>query len=188
MNDLDEETALAIIFSNTKRKKRDLDILTIAKAFEYLVKLYGSRKAVGEKVGLSAEMVREFLNVLKLPKEVQELVSKRVIDSIDTIKEISAIKDFSKQIEASQAFASLTSKDVRDIKRLIKVEDLSVNDAENVIADAKPKGFHVFVMDFDDEIYKTLTEQACILDIKPAELVREIVISWLKQRTNTSEQ
>ena len=72
MRELDEATALSILFSNTKRKKRDADLLTIAKSCDYLVKLYGSQKAVADKIGLSSEMVREFLTTLRLPSEVQQ--------------------------------------------------------------------------------------------------------------------
>ena len=103
MNKLDEETALSILFANTKRKKRTTDLLTIAKNCDYLVKLYGSQKAVSEKVGLSSEMIREFLVVLKLPKQIQDLVSERKIDSIDIVREISALKESPKQIIASKA-------------------------------------------------------------------------------------
>ena len=72
---LDEESALAILFANTRRKKRKEDLITIARAFEYLVNLYGSKEAVAKRVGLSTEMIREFLTVLKLPREIQKLVT-----------------------------------------------------------------------------------------------------------------
>lgn len=83
MQKLDEISALQIVFANIRRKKRKENLVNIAKAFEYLVKNYGSLKAVAEKVGISAEMIRQFLSVLKLPVEVQELFSKREIDSVD---------------------------------------------------------------------------------------------------------
>lgn len=188
MKELVEETALSILFANTKRKKRSVDLLTIAKSSEYLVKLYGSQKAVAEKIGLSTEMVREFLTVLKLPKEVQKLVSKREIDSIDVVREISVIKGLSKQIAAAEAFIDLLSKDVRDIKRLVKAANVSVEDAKKIILDAKPKGLHIFIMDFNDEIYQALTREAKILKIKPAELVKGIVTNWLKQKTKNEKQ
>ena len=188
MKNLNENTALAIIFANTKRKKRNVDLLTMAKCFEHLVKLHGSQKAVAKKVGLSTEMIREFLIVLELPIEVQKLVSERRIDSIDVVREISIIKDSSKQIVAAHAFINSLSKDVRDIKRLVKNADLPIEDAKKTVLDEKPKGLHIFIMDFDDETYRAFIREAKTLKIKPAELVRGIVTEWLKQKTKEEEQ
>ena len=182
MKELDEETALAIVFANTKRKKRKENLLTIAKAFEYLVKLYGSKKAVAKMVGLSQEMIREFLAVMKLPQEVQRLFSNRQIDSIDIAKELLALKDPVKQVVAANAIVDSLSKDVRDIKRLVKDADLHVEEAKRKVVNAKPKELHVFIIDFDDEIYRAIIEQSKELKIKPPELVREIVTNWLKQK------
>jgi ParB family chromosome partitioning protein len=182
MKKLDETTALAIVFANTKRKKRREDLLTVAHAFDYLVKLYGSQKAVAEKVGLSTEMVREFLGVLKLPEEIRRLISERKIDKIDIVREILSLKESSKQIMAAEAFINSLSKDVRDIKRVIKNANLPVEDAKKVIIDTKPKGLHIFIMDFDDETYQEILKQSKVLKIKPAELVKGIVTEWLKQR------
>jgi len=187
MKKLDEETALSILFSNTKRKKRGADLITIAESCEYLVKLYGSQKAVAERVGLSTEMIREFLTALKLPEEVQELISDRRIDSIDVVREISVLKDPSKQIAAAKVFVSSLSKDVRDIKRLIKDADLPIGKAKEVVSESKPKGLHIFMMDFDDETYQALIEHAKAAKVKPAELVREIVTDWLERKMGSEE-
>jgi hypothetical protein len=187
MKTLDENSALAILFANIRRKKRNADLITIAKACKYLVKLYGSRQAVAKKVGLSTEMIREFLITLKLPKEIQKLVSARRIDNIDTVREISAIKVPSKQITAAKVFVNSLSKDARDVKRLIKEANAPVKDAKKTILEAKPKGWHIFVMDFDEETYRAILERAKVMKTKPAELVKEIVANWLKQR-NKGEQ
>jgi ParB-like chromosome segregation protein Spo0J len=181
LNQLDEETALSLIFANTKKKKRNIDLLTFAKTVDYLVRFYGSQKTVAEKVGLSTEMIREFLIPLKLPKEIQKLISDRRIDSIDTVREISVLNDPSKQIAAAKALIDSASKDVRDIKRLVNVTNVSIGDAKKAISDAKPKGLHIFVMDFDDEMYHSITKHAKVLKVKPAELVRNIVSNWLSK-------
>ena len=182
MKTLDEETALSILFANTKRKKRNKDLITIAESCEYLTKLYGSQKAVAEKVGLSTEMIREFLATLKLPEEVQKLISDRKIDSIDIVREISVLRDPSKQIAAAKIFADSLSKDVRDIKRLIKDTSLPVAEAKKAVMESKPKGLHIFMMDLDDETYRAVVEQAKNMKVKPAELVRQIVLDWLQKR------
>jgi len=190
MKKCDEDTALAILFSNTKRKKRIDDLFTIAKACEYLVSLkkYGSQGAVAKKIGLSTEMIRQFLAVLKLPREVQKMFSSRKIDSVDVAKELLALNDPAKQVVAAKALAGSLSKDVRDIKRLIKESKLSAGEAKKVVLDAKPKGLHIFVMDFDDETYGAIRKQAKDMKIEPVELIRGIVTNWLKQTAKKSVQ
>jgi len=182
MRILDENTALAIVFTNIRRKKRSDDLVTIAKSFEYLMKLYGSQNAVAKKVGLSTEMIRQFLAVLKLPKEVQEMFSSRHIDYLDMAKELLALKEPQKQIIAARAFVHSLSEDARDIKRLVKTESVSVKDAKKMILEAKPKGLHIFLMDFDDEMYKAIVGYARTIKVKPAELVRKIVTDWFKHK------
>lgn len=188
MKELDEETALAIVFANIKRKKRSENLLTIAQCFEYLVKLYGSQRAMAEKIELSTEMIREFLAVLKLPEEVQKLVADRQIDSVDIVKEISALKEPQKQVEAAKSFVKSLSKDVRDIKRLVKDVNLPVEEAKTTILDLKPKGLHVFIIDFDDEMYNAINAHAKSRKVTPPELVRKIVKDWLKQEARGKKE
>lgn len=188
MKNLNENNALAIIFANTNRKKRNVDLFTMAKCFDHLVKLYGSQKAVAKKVGLSTEMIREFLIVLKLPAKVQKLISERRIDSIDVVREISIIKYPSKQIKAAHAFINSLSKDVRDIKRLVKNTKFTIEDAKKIVLNAKPKGLHIFIMDFDDETYQAIIREAKTLKIKSAELVKGIVTDWLRQKMKKKEE
>lgn len=183
MKKLDENSALAIVFANTKRKKRKENLITIAKAFEYLVKLYDSQKAVASKVGLSTEMIRQFLSVLKLPHEVQMLFINRQIDSVDVAKELLALNDPAKQIIAAKAIADSLSKDVRDIKRLVKSSNIAVAEAKNIVIKSKPKGLHIFLLDFDDKTYQAIIKSSKTLKVKPAELLREIIIDWLKQKS-----
>lgn len=184
MKELNEETALAILFTNTKRKKRKDDLITIAKACEYLVNLnkYGSQQAVAKIVGLSSEMIRQFLSVLRLPKEVQELVSERKIDSVDVVTKIAAINNPKKQTAVAYVFVNSLTKDVRDIKRLVKSENLTIEEAKKTVQEAKPKEMHIFVMDIDDETYRAIMTYAKNLKIKPAELVQEIVMDWLQRK------
>lgn len=182
MKKLDEETALSILFANTKRKKRIDNLLVIANACKYLVKLYGSQKSVAKKIGISSEMIRQFLTPLKLPKKIQKLVSERKIDSIDIVKEITSIKEPFKQTVAAEAIINSLSKDVRDIKRLVKNSDVSIKGAKNIVLEAKPKGLNIFIMDFDNETFQAIKKQSKDLKTKPVELVRKIVKDWLKKK------
>ena len=185
MKTLDEDTALAIIFANIRRKKRTEDLITIAKAFEYLEGLYGSRNAVAKTVGLSVEMVRQFLTLLKLPKQVRDLFESRKIDSVDIGRELAALNNRENQIISSKMIADLPTKDVRDIKKLIKRDLLPLKESMEIVLEAKPKGLHIFMIDFDEETHKSLMKQAKNARVQPAQLVKEIISNWLAQKTNS---
>jgi len=183
MNGLDEDTALSILFANTRRTRRNVDLITVAESCEYLVDLYGSQKAVAEKVGLSAEMIREFRKLLNLPKEVKDLISSREIDRLDVAYRISMLQEPEKQVAAARTIANLpSSKDVRDILRLSESADLPIEESKKMVLDAKPKGLHIFIVDFDDEAYSALMDEAKALEVETAELVKEIVTDWLQRK------
>ena len=183
MKEYNPDIDLALVIANTKRKPgtRVKDIITIAKAIERLVKYYGSKEKLGKVVDLSSEMIREFLTALKLPKEVQKMIEKRKIDKIDVVRKIATFTEAPEQMNAAEVFATLSSDEARDILRLVKTTGVSIEEAKRVILEAKPKGFHIFMIDFDDEIYRALLELSKKHNIKPAELVRNIIIDWLKQ-------
>lgn len=181
MKELNTERALAIVFANTKRKKRTEDIVTIAKAIEHLVRMYGSREEAAKIVGLSTEMLRQFLTVLKLSPEVQHMIAERKIDKVEIVRKLATIKDPAKQIEAAKAFVDFTSEDVRDIRRLSKITGIPLKEAERLILESKPKGFHIFMIDFDQEVYTAINDAAKKKGMRSPELVREIVVGWLKK-------
>jgi hypothetical protein len=181
MMKMDEATALSIVFSNTKKKKRPDDLIKVARAFDYLVKLdkYGSQTALAKRIDLSAEMIRQFLNIFKLPQPIQRLVAERKIDSVDAIKEIAGIKDTDKQVAAAYAFVDSLSKDARDIGRLIKADNILADEAKRVVQNAKPRGMHIFIIDFEEDIYRAIQKRAKLNKIKTADLVKRIVKDWL---------
>jgi len=181
MRKWDEATAWAIAFENTGKKKRPRDLVTVAEAMDYLTELHGS-KAVARKLNLSVEMIRQFLTVLDLPGGVKELFASRKIDSVDVAKELFALGDKKRQETMAKAIVNSPSKDVRDIKRLIKSSNLGVKTAKKTVLDAKPKGLNVFILDFDDETSKKIVFESRAQKMKPAELVRQIVTNYLKKK------
>ena len=189
MKELDENTALSIIFANTKRKKRNVDLLTLAESFEFLIKLYGSQNAAAERVNLHSEMIRQFRSLLKLPPEIRSLMSSRQIDKLDVAYRLSMIKDPKQQIDAARAVSDMAlSKDVRDVARLVRKSDSSVEDSKKRVIEAKPKGLHIFLMDFDDRMYQSIHRKAKKMGIGPAELVKQIVEEWFKKDKITGEE
>jgi ParB-like chromosome segregation protein Spo0J len=177
----DEATSWAIAFENTCRKKRPKDLVTVAEAMEYLTGLYGS-KAVARKLNLSVEMVRQFLTVLDLPRIVKKLFASRQIDSVDIAKELYALGNKKKQETVAKTIVNSPSKDVRDIKRLIKNRNFGVETAKRTVLDAKPKGLNIFVLDLDDKTSQKIVSEAIARKMKPAELVRQIIANYLKKR------
>ncbi|MHC4400857.1 MAG: hypothetical protein ACYTG0_14365 [Planctomycetota bacterium] len=181
MKALNEQTALAIVFANTKRKKRTEDLITVAEAFDHLVKLYGSQRATAKKVGFrSPEMVREFLKILSLPAEVKQLVRARKIDRLDVAYRISMLAGREEQIKAARESAGLSTDDMRDVKRLISTAGMSAEESKKKVLESRLRGLHVFVMDFDDEEYKQVISEARRKRMDPAELVKQVVIKWLQ--------
>jgi hypothetical protein len=182
MKEINENTALSILFANTKRKRRQVDLITIAESCGNLAHLYGSQAAVAKRVGLSSEMIRQFMSLLKLPEQVKNLVSTRKIDRLDVAYRIAMLKEPEKQVAAAKSIANLpSSKDVRDVVRLVTRGGSSVEESARRVMEAKPKGLHIFVIDFDDKTYETLGEKAKDLGISPPELVKQLVEEWLKQ-------
>ncbi len=177
----DEETALSILFTNTKRKKRSVDLITIAESCEYLTKLYGSQKEVAKKVGLSTEMIREFRIPLRLPKEFRDLILNKKIDSIDIVKEIAVLKDTSQQIAMARNIANIPSKDIRDIKRLVISSKLPIKESKRIILESKLKGLHILIIDVDDATYRVLRQYSKNKKVKSAELVKNIVTEWARR-------
>jgi hypothetical protein len=184
MNESDENTALGIVLSNTNRKNRTLDLITIAKSFKKLEEGYGSRKAVAEKVGLSNEMIRQFISALTLEKDVQNMISERKIDSVDVISELSKIKKPEDQIATAIEIQNMNSKDARDILRFMRGYKVSIKNAKNEIMKSKnSKKFddmHVFVIDFNDEERKIILKLSARKKVKPADLIKQIVLNELE--------
>ena len=188
MKALDEQTALAIVFANTRRKKRTEDLVTVAEAFDHLLKVYGSQGAVAKKVGLHPEMVREFLKILSLPAKVKELVRTRKIDRLDVAYKISMLPNREERIEAARERAGLTTDDVRDVNRLITSAGMSAEESKKKVLESRLRGLHVFVMDFDDEQYKQIISQARRGRTDAAELLKEVVIKWLEKAGRRGER
>jgi hypothetical protein len=122
------------------------------------------------------------MSLLKLPEQVKNLVSTRKIDRLDVAYRIAMLKEPEKQVAAAKSIANLpSSKDVRDVVRLVTRGGSSVEESARRVMEAKPKGLHIFVIDFDDKTYETLGEKAKDLGISPPELVKQLVEEWLKQ-------
>lgn len=178
---MDEESALAIIFANTKRHKREVDLLVVAECFRLLLRIYKTQGAVAEKTGLSREMVREFLQILDLPEYVKVLIRSRKIDSIDTAYRLSKVKDEQNLSEIVSKLLNLQTHDLRDVLSTAKENaELSIDAAQDAVLKSKPRNLHVFIIDFSEENYRKIVNTARKQKLTTADLIKTIVNDWLK--------
>ncbi len=89
--DTDVERALALLISSTKRKRRTASLVEIAAAVDVAKGRFGSTTKVAEAIGLSGKMLAQFCRVNGLEPEVQELVSKKAIDSVDAVAHLAQL-------------------------------------------------------------------------------------------------
>jgi hypothetical protein len=115
------EGALAAIITNTKRRRRNLDLLEVAKHVQTAREAFCSLKAVADSVLLSEQMLSEFLAVRRLAPEVRQLVADRQIDSVDMVRRLTGFPA-QDQVNVAQAVAArqLDSHDVRAVLALRK--------------------------------------------------------------------
>jgi len=178
---INETEALATVFANTKKKKRNIDLLTLAENLEFLKSIYKDTGKVANKVDLTKEMVRELLLPLYLPDEIKTLVKSRKIDRVGDIVEISKIKDSESKLKFALSLAGFTSDDVRDLKRMLKYTKIDLNKAVKTLTDLKDQNLHIIVIDVKDSIYKNLKKKAADAKKKVPEFVREIIEKFVQE-------
>jgi hypothetical protein len=178
---IDEDNALSVVFANTKRKKRDVDLITLALNCKSLVELYGSEKELGKKIGLSTSMVRQLLNPLKLPEEIQALVKKREIDSIDIVNQIVTIKNTNDQFTFISKLKNFNSDDTRDLKRFLKDSKLPIDDVKHKIVNEKSKNLHFFIIDFGETEYNFILSKSKEFGIDSTEYVKKLILNEINK-------
>ncbi|HWZ23179.1 MAG TPA: hypothetical protein VNW06_11025 [Cytophagaceae bacterium] len=82
---MNQSEIIARLILSTKRKKRELSIVEIATDIAVLRDMLGGLKEVSKVIGISTEMLNQFLSVFKLPTEIQSLVKERKIDKVAVV-------------------------------------------------------------------------------------------------------
>lgn len=111
------QEALAALIANTRRVRRKLDLLEIASRLEIACQGLGSLRSVGDAIGLSEEMLRQFQTVSKLSPRLRILVKKRVIDSVDIAHRLSKLSVSDQETVAG--FVQRGELDSEDVRALI---------------------------------------------------------------------
>lgn len=177
----DEELEdLSQLIVNTKTKKRGKDLLTISEIIWRMKERLGSIQALSDRIGLSTEMIREFLLVRSLPSEVKKLVKEREIDSIGSIKEIATIKEPLKQIEFATESIGLSTTEVRDLKQLVKYAGVSPRDAKQIILKGRVQKGHYLVIFLNDDTFKKISELSSKEGTSESDLATKIIDSYME--------
>ena len=115
------EDALAALLANTRRIRRKLTLLQLADSIEVAAAGLGSVEAVSDRVGLSYEMLRQFLTVKKLSPKVKALITHRRIESVDMAHRLTKLPRTDQELVADAiANRGLDSDDARAIVALRK--------------------------------------------------------------------
>jgi hypothetical protein len=180
---LSENDLMAAIISNTKRKNRTIDLLTLAKYLDILNLKYSS-KILAKELGLSEEMIRQLLLPLQMPKEIQNLISSRKIDKIDVVVTLNKIRNKEKQIEAANLLTNYSAREIRDIINLYQIKKINLTMAKDIITQYKNKNLHIILIDLDDKTYNDLNKISKKYSINLPEFSKLIIISWVDGKIN----
>ena len=184
---MDEDEALAIAFANLKGAKRK-ELIPTAEALEFLKGLpgNGSNAKVGKLVGVSAEIVREFLCLLQLPLSLRPLFEQRKLG----LEQGRRLWQLSKArpntvLDAAESIVRLGAIDSRGfVEYLITHPDASVSDAEREIVQSRTiveREYHVIALLSEDQ-FGRLKRIATRMDLPVDRLVTQIVDDWLANR------
>lgn len=189
---MDRDEALAICFLNLKGYK-DKDLFLTAQALQYLKSLpeYGSNRKVGEAVGVSGEVVREFLTLFKLPQSIQKLFREGQLTRLEQSRRLWQLAKRRPAIleETAKAISDLSAWDSRHlIEHILRNPSLSVSQAKKTMLESKPikeKEYHVIAL-LSEEDYKLVAEEARIRNVSVSNLVTTIVQYWLRAQSDNA--
>ena len=183
---MDKNQALAICFRNLKGAKAK-ELMLTAQALKYLrgLPVFPSNKRLGEKVGVSGEIVRQFIALLDLPPSVQSYLAqgKLGLEQGRRLWQLSQTRP-SVVEDTAQAIGSMTAMETRDlVEYLIRTPTASVQDGLEVLAAAKPNVSHEYHIDaiLDEEAYRSLKAQAQKQRLRVNDLVSTIIKHWLSE-------
>ena len=127
----DEEAAEIAIVENLQRE--DLNPIEKAKAFRRLMEDFAlTQEQVSERVGGDRSTIANFLRLLQLPDEVQDIVSRGTL-SMGHARTLVTVPDRARQIDlAKEAVARGCS--VRDLERMVRLDRKPKKGTRNRIA------------------------------------------------------
>ncbi len=109
------DTIIARLLLNTKRAKRQDSIIQVVTDIKALRSHFnGDLKMVSSTIGLTSDMLNQFLSVERLTPEVFQLVAERKIDSVSAVHYIARFPALDQsQIAEKYIEGTLTTQDIR---------------------------------------------------------------------------
>lgn len=182
----DKTDALATCFRNLKGSKTK-ELLLTARALGYLRTFpeYSSNRRLGKAVGVSGEIVRQFVGLLDLPENVQLHFDEGSL-GLEQGRRLWQLNRTRPELveDAAAVMKSLTAMETRDlVEYLLRVPSSSVRDAQDALRNALPAVSHEYHIDavLSEESYRRLQRQAKAQGLGVNDLVSTIVDTWLTQ-------
>jgi len=114
------ESIIAKLIANTKRKKRQDNLVETARQIRWLENDMGGLKNVSKTIGISLDQIRQFLSVERLSPEVRKLVENRQIDLVNTVHYMRNFDAEAQQRIANEVIkGKLNASDIRVLAPLI---------------------------------------------------------------------
>jgi DNA-directed RNA polymerase subunit L len=149
---------LAKIGKGTKRKKKDINELEVAKEIAFLYEMYNSLDKVAKLVKLSPEMVRQIKSLITLEDEVKKLYMDGVLKGYDIGYRISKLQG-KDQIMLTKYIIdeNLSSKDVRAIvKYKIANSKIPIEEVVTKVIQSKDKKIYVSYLGIEEDTFNRL--------------------------------
>lgn len=133
------EKVIARVLSNTLRQKRPNNLIEVANDIELLKNEMGSLEAVSNVVGISTDMLRQFLSVKQLSHEVRKLIEERKIDSVTVAHKIRNFTEEEQKTIANEVIEGrLNSGDIRALVALKnKLSNLNIDQLISRVVNSK---------------------------------------------------
>jgi hypothetical protein len=185
----DRAEALAICHQNLKGSKSK-DLLLTARALQYLKSLrdFKSNQHVGEAVGVSGEMVRQFIGLLDLPLSVQSRLAQGEL-GLEHGRRLRQLGQDRPDVvdSAAETMTSMTAMDARDlVEYLIREPAASVDDSMAALNAAKQivqNEYHIDTV-LDETAFRRLSAHARHQGMRATDLASSIVNRWLEENDN----
>ena len=182
----DRTEAFATCFRNLKGPKTK-ELLLTGRALRYLRTLpeFPSNKRLGESLGVSGEIVRQFIALLDLPETVQSYFEHGTLGLEQGRRLWQLSRNRPALVEdAAKVMTSMTAMETRDlVEFLLRVPLSSVREAQKTLEDARPTISHEYHIDavLNENSYQLLRQQAKVQGLEVNDLVSTIIVQWLAQ-------
>ncbi len=150
----DEEMMEISILENVQRE--NLNAIEEAAAYDSLIKRLGyTQEKLAERVGKSREYCANMLRLLKLPQDVQKLVSEKKL-TMGHVRPLLALKDEDKMYDAA-IHVMKQKMSVREVEKYVKDLNGQTEDKKKVKAEKDP-----IVLDLEHRLSEKLSSQVQI--------------------------